>query len=76
MKPIISQKLNARNVKLGQDVVNEIERLASINGKEISISGDYGKFTIDDVEYVLNREQQEKFTEIYSRADYISAKGY
>ena len=59
---------------LGQDVIDEVERLASVNGEMITISGDYGKFTVDGKEYVLTREQQEKFTEIYSRADYIASK--
>ncbi len=74
IEAVIAQKLNSRNIMLGQDVIDEVERLASINGEMITISGDYGKFTVDGKEYVLTREQQEKFTEIYSRADYIASK--
>jgi|LSQX01.1.fsa_nt_gb hypothetical protein len=74
IEAVIAQKLNSRNIMLGQDVIDEIERLASVNGEMITISGDYGKFTVDGKEYVLTREQQEKFTEIYSRADYIASK--
>ena len=74
IEAVIAQKLNSRNIMLGQDVIDEVERLASVNGEMITISGDYGKFTVDGKEYVLTREQQEKFTEIYSRADYIASK--
>lgn len=74
IEAIIAQKLNDRNIMLGQDVVDELERLAGVNGKMIQISGDYGSFKIDGEEYILTREQQEKFTEIYSRADYIASK--
>jgi hypothetical protein len=74
IEAVVKQKLEARNIKIGKDVFDEIDRLAGVNGEVISISGDYGSFTIDGEEYILTREQQQEFTEIYSRADYIASK--
>jgi len=74
IEAVVKQKLEARNIKIGKDVFDEIDRLAGVNGEVISIAGDYGSFTIDGEKYILTREQQQEFTEIYSRADYIASK--
>lgn len=67
---IIERKIQEREIRVSNPVINELKRLAKEN-KEVSITGINEDFTQDGTKYVMTKKQQQRFAQIYNKADLI-----